>query len=229
MEAAVAAFEMLGNYEDTTRKLSEINTELSYQMAVTLMKTERYEEAVAAFKTHIGYKDSAALSTECTYLQAKAQMAERNYEAAIDLLMRISSNYQNNLLADKAYKDSNALMVECVQHSLEKAEKNGIVRYLDVATEGDVKVKSAAMQPLSDGLVRFIVELKGNKVGDSVSFLNSTGSLFEFVDRSGTTKDYKVYFYEVEQEHLSKIQSIVMALFYRNENHGYIYLNGPFV
>lgn len=62
-EEAIAAFEAMGDYKDSTDKIKDAQ----YDKAIDLMKSGKYEEAIAAFEAMDGYKYSKAKINECYY------------------------------------------------------------------------------------------------------------------------------------------------------------------
>ena len=70
-EEAIAAFEALDGYKDSSDKIAECK----YNTAVELMSNGKYEDAVAAFKALSGYKDSRNKAIKC-YAQYMAEKLE---------------------------------------------------------------------------------------------------------------------------------------------------------
>ena len=108
---AIAAFEAMAGYSDSTDKIAECQTAIldgKYDAAVALMESGQYVEAIAAFKAINGYSDSANKITECKnatkYDEAIALMYSQKYadaKAAFDKLGE--------------YKDAEEKAMECVK------------------------------------------------------------------------------------------------------------------
>ena len=80
---AIAAFEAMDGYKDSTDKIKACETAIldgKYNDAVALMDAGQYEEAIAAFEALDRYKDSAEKVAECAMLEEKPA-----YEAAVAL------------------------------------------------------------------------------------------------------------------------------------------------
>ena len=57
----------MNGYKDSKDKISLCQTalkDIDYNAAVSLMKAEKYEEAISAFEAMNGYKDSATKASE---------------------------------------------------------------------------------------------------------------------------------------------------------------------
>lgn len=63
-EKAQAAYELLGNYKDSTEKARNILRDRDYRYAMGLMAQGNYEDAMIAFKVLGDYKDSAERAAE---------------------------------------------------------------------------------------------------------------------------------------------------------------------
>lgn len=85
-EEAIAAFEAMDGYKDSTEQIYECK----YRPAVALMDAGEYEEAQNAFGRISKYKDSADKITECKYLSAVALENAGEYEEAQKAFDRIS-------------------------------------------------------------------------------------------------------------------------------------------
>lgn len=114
-EEAIAAFEALDGYKDSSDKIAECK----YNTAIGLMSGGKYEEAIAAFGALDGYKDSMDKIAEC-----KTVINDNDYNAAVELMS--NGKYEDAVAAFKAlsgYKDSRNKAIKCyAQYMAEKLE-----------------------------------------------------------------------------------------------------------
>lgn len=80
-DAAVAAFEELGDYKDSAEQISNVR----YTEALELVQEGRYDDAISIFTELGDYKDSTEQITNTQELQAEAELLTQ-YQNAIDLL-----------------------------------------------------------------------------------------------------------------------------------------------
>lgn len=97
-DEAMEAFEKLGNYKDSTEKISECK----YQKAKDKFDFWNYDEAAKLFQEIPDYKDSADKLKECKYLQAKQTLDDDEYDKAAEMFQSISD-----------YKDAADMVKEC--------------------------------------------------------------------------------------------------------------------
>lgn len=97
-DEAIEAFEKLGNYKDSTEKISECK----YQKAKDKFDFWNYDEAAKLFQEIPDYKDSADKLKECKYLQAKQTLDDDEYDKAAEMFQSISD-----------YKDAADMVKEC--------------------------------------------------------------------------------------------------------------------
>lgn len=110
-DAAITAFEELGDFSDSPQKIEEIKTiikDKAYDEAVQLMDNENYDEAITAFEALDGYKDSIekieeirGIICEQKYAAAEEAYAKGDYETATGLYFEVTP-----------YKDSREKLVE---------------------------------------------------------------------------------------------------------------------
>lgn len=128
-EEAIAAFEAMDGYKDSTEKISACQTalkDIDYNAAVSLMNNKKYDEAITAFEAMDGYKDSNEQIIAC-----QTALKDIDYNAAISLLNdgKIVDAYEI-LVALNGYKDSATKASEIiVQDKIEK---------LKIAEVGDI-------------------------------------------------------------------------------------------
>ena len=97
-DEAIEAFEKLGNYKDSTEKISECK----YQKAKDKFDFWNYDEAAKLFQEIPDYKDSADKLKECKYIQAKETLGDDEYDKAAEMFQSISD-----------YKDAVDMVKEC--------------------------------------------------------------------------------------------------------------------
>ena len=105
-EEAIAEFEALDGYRDSSDKINECQNILvdnKYDAAVELMDSGKYEEAITAFEELAGYRESADKIAACQdgiknnkYESAVELMNNGQYEEAISMFVELTG-----------YKDSN--------------------------------------------------------------------------------------------------------------------------
>lgn len=104
-EEAIAAFEAMDGYKDSSRKIDACYSailDIKYSVAIELMHNEQYNDAISAFEELQGHKDSEVKIKECRYAIAIALMDQQKYSEAISAFELISG-----------YKDSTAKITEC--------------------------------------------------------------------------------------------------------------------
>ena len=109
-EEALAAFELIKDYEDSADMIERCKTGIldnEYNAALALMNEGRYEEAITAF-TALDYKDSAEKAEAC-----RSAVAELEYNKAI--AMMDAGNYVDAaaILKSLNYEDSAEKYEEC--------------------------------------------------------------------------------------------------------------------
>lgn len=104
-EEAIASFEMMDGYKDTSLKIEECHTAIldaKYGGAIELMNNGQYNDAISAFEELQGYLDSKVKIEECRYSIAIDLMNQEKYSDAISVFELISE-----------YKDSQDRIKEC--------------------------------------------------------------------------------------------------------------------
>ena len=120
-DAAIALFTELGTFSNSAEWLTETQTAKAYATAVSLMASEKYEEAVETFKALNGYSDSVTKINECN-----AAILEREYQKALKLMT--SEKYEEAIAVFKklsGYRDSDAQITECSYLRAEELRKGG--------------------------------------------------------------------------------------------------------
>ena len=124
-DVAIALFTELGTFSNSAEWLTETQNAKAYAAAASLMASEKYEEAIAAFKALNGYSDSVTKISECN-----TAIFEREYQKALKLMT--SEKYEEAIAAFKAlngYRDSDAQITECSYLKAEELRENG--QYLE--------------------------------------------------------------------------------------------------
>ena len=115
-DAAITLFTELGTFSDSAEWLTETQNAKAYAAAASLMASEKYEEAIEAFKALNGYSDSTTKIDECN-----VAILEREYQKALKLMT--DEKYEDSIKAFKAlngYSDSVAKISECNTAILER-------------------------------------------------------------------------------------------------------------
>ena len=112
-EEAIAAFEALDEYKDSSAQIQNCHTAIlddRYDAAIALKDGEKYEEAIAAFEALDGYKDSSTQIQNC-----RTAILDDRYDAAIALMD--AEKYEDAIVAFEAlggHRDSNDKKKSCV-------------------------------------------------------------------------------------------------------------------
>ena len=115
-DAAITLFTELGTFSNSAEWLTETQNAKAYAAAASLMASEKYEEAIAAFKELNGYSDSVTKIRECN-----TAILEKEYQKALKLMT--SEKYEEAIAAFKAlngYSDSVTKISECNTAILER-------------------------------------------------------------------------------------------------------------
>ena len=88
-DAAITLFTELGTFSNSSEWFTETQTAKAYATAASLMASEKYEEAIEAFKALNGYRDSDAQITECSYLKAEEFRENGQYLEACRIYLTI--------------------------------------------------------------------------------------------------------------------------------------------
>ena len=115
-DAAIALFTELGTFSNSSEWLTETQNAKAYAAAASLMASEKYEEAIEAFKALNGYSDSVTKISECN-----TAILEREYQKALKLMNE--EKYEESIKAFKAlngYSDSATKISECKTAILER-------------------------------------------------------------------------------------------------------------
>ena len=107
-DAAIALFTELGTFSNSAEWLTETQNAKAYAAAASLMASEKYEEAIAAFKALSGYRDSDAQITECSYLRAEELRENGQYLEACRIYLTIKGYRDVDEIIEKDGNIANA-------------------------------------------------------------------------------------------------------------------------
>ena len=168
-DAAVAAFEELGDYKDSAEQINNVR----YKQALALVDEGNYDSAISIFTELGDYKDSTEQIEITQELQAEAERLTK-YQTAIDLLDRhgeIWQYYQNvsesrKILEDLGnYRDCKVLLQNFYKEIIGIKYKANTVGESTLAYQYDNEGKM-----ISDGYTTYIY----NEDGTLASFITST-------------------------------------------------------
>ena len=138
-DAAIALFTELGTFSNSAEWITETQNAKAYAAAASLMASEKYEEAIAAFKALNGYSDSTTKIDECN-----VAILEREYQKALKLMT--SEKYEEAIEAFKTlngYSDSTTKIDECNVAILEREYQKALKLMTDEKYEDSIKAFKA--------------------------------------------------------------------------------------
>ncbi len=160
---AIDAFKELDDYLDSKKKIKECEAKIEeeriaildaqYDNAITLMKDGKYDEAIAAFESLNGYRDSDTKITETYELKyqiALTCMNAKKYEESIKIFESLGN-----------YKDSSIKIEECkagikersYQQALALMEDGEYVKAIEIfETLGTYKYTTSKIKECQDAL-----------------------------------------------------------------------------
>ena len=110
---AIAVFQMVADYKDSTAKMAECQEAISsgqYNDAVKLMEAKSYSEAIEIFEALGDYKDSSekrdqciALRLEESYTNAVTLLQKKQYPEAVDIFMSLGEYKDSVNLKNRCY------------------------------------------------------------------------------------------------------------------------------
>ena len=136
-EAAITAFEALGDYEDSVQKIAdckqaiaECELAIRYNGAVALMDAGDYEEAIVAFEALDDYRDSVTQIENCN-----TAIMDNKYNNAVALMDQDLVKAFEALVALDGYKDSAGKADSLYeQYSMEKIKAANVGDYIPIGT-----------------------------------------------------------------------------------------------
>ena len=134
-DAAIALFTELGTFSNSSEWITETQNAKAYAAAASLMASEKYEEAIEAFKALNGYSDSATKISECN-----TAILEREYQKALKLMM--DEKYEEAIKAFEVlnnYSDSATKISECKTAILEREYQKALKLMTDEKYEEAIK------------------------------------------------------------------------------------------
>ena len=138
-DASIALFTELGTFSNSSEWITETQNAKAYAAAASLMASEKYEEAIAAFKELNGYSDSVTKISECN-----TAILEREYQKALKLMT--SEKYEEAIAAFKelnGYSDSATKISECKTAILEREYQKALKLMMDEKYEEAIKAFEA--------------------------------------------------------------------------------------
>ena len=138
-DAAIALFTELGTFSNSAEWIIETQNAKAYAAAASLMASEKYEEAIAAFKALNGYSDSTTKIDECN-----VAILEREYQKALKLMT--DEKYEESIKAFKAlngYSDSATKISECNTAILEREYQKALKLMTEEKYEDAIKAFKA--------------------------------------------------------------------------------------
>ena len=141
-DAAIALFTELGTFSNSSEWITETQNAKAYAAAASLMASEKYEEAIGAFKALNGYSDSATKISECKYAAATSLMASEKYEEAIEAFKALNG-----------YSDSTTKIDECNVAILEREYQKALKLMTNEKYEDSIKAFKA-LNGYSDSTVK---------------------------------------------------------------------------
>jgi tetratricopeptide (TPR) repeat protein len=105
---AIAIFEAINGYKDSSAKIGECNIailESKYDSAIISMNAGKYEEAISAFEELAGYKDSVERMLECRYNAAIALKNSGDIFNAYEALIALGGYKDSEEIANSIYED----------------------------------------------------------------------------------------------------------------------------
>ena len=138
-DAAIALFTELGTFSNSSEWITETQNAKAYAAAASLMASEKYEEAIEAFKALNGYSDSVTKISECN-----TAILEREYQKALKLMT--DEKYEEAIKAFEVlnnYSDSATKISECNTAILEREYQKALKLMMDEKYEESIKAFEA--------------------------------------------------------------------------------------
>lgn len=141
-DAAIAAFEELGEYKDSAEQISNVR----YNQALNLVQEGRYDDAISIFTELGDYKDSTEQIEITQELRAEAELLTQ-YQTAIDLLNTEPGTEQYYDAVSESrkileglgdYRDCKALLQNFHKEIVGIRGKQGTTRYYQYDNEGKI-------------------------------------------------------------------------------------------
>ena len=150
-EAAIAAFEALGDYSDAADMAANARVEqenkANYDAAVALLDNGDYEAAIAAFDALGDYSDAADLAS-IARIEQENQENKANYDAATALLN--SGDYDGAIAAFEALGEYSDAAAQADAARAEKGRKDAYSTAAALLESGDYEAAIAAFEALGD-------------------------------------------------------------------------------
>ena len=204
-DAAVKAFQDLGDYRDSTARVAEVieakNAD-AYAKADELLQQKEYDAAVKAFQDLGDYRDSTARVAEVieaqnadAYATAKTLLEEKKFDEAISILRELSD-----------YKDSPTVLAKAKEDKQEYAYENAC-RLFDEGSYEEASMMFTLLSDYKDSTVRLEECQKAATFVEAITKLNRADfegayKLFSSLGDYGLAQDYveNFYYYIVKSE-----------------------------
>ena len=167
-DEATTAFTDLGDYKDSSNKISESK----YLQATKLFEEKKYDEAITIFKELGDYKDSVSKITEIKYLQATKLFEERKYNEAITTFEKLG-DYK-----DSSNKISESKYLQATKLFEEDKYDEAITAFNEL---GNYK----------DSLIKMEKAKKSRAEFETAKIVDSTVNLIKNGDLSGAAKNFE--------------------------------------
>ena len=185
---AIAAFEALNGYKDSTQRISDCEIALKYQGALNYFNDLAYDEAEEIFEELNGYRDSADYISKCN--QGKEEL---KYFSAIALYD--AGMYEEAIEAFKAmngYKDSAEQIARCEEAIREEKYKDAIGLYDAGKYEEAIEALKAmnGYKDIAEQITKCEKALREEDYKSAINLANS-GKYNEAYWAFSALKDYK--------------------------------------
>ena len=150
-EAAIAAFEALGDYSDAAAQAANARVEMenrsAYDTAVALLDSGDYEAAIAAFDALGDYSDAADMAS-IARIEQENKVNKANYDAATALLN--SGDYEGAIAAFEALGEYSDAAAQADAARAEKGRRDAYSTAAALLESGDYEAAIAAFEALGD-------------------------------------------------------------------------------
>ena len=150
-EAAIAAFEALGDYSDAADMAANARVEMenrnAYDSAVALLDSGDYEAAIIAFEALGDYGDAADMAA-IARIEQENKINKENYDTAVSLLN--SGDYDGAIAAFEALGEYGDAAAQADTARAEKGRKDAYSTAAALLESGDYEAAITAFEALGD-------------------------------------------------------------------------------
>ena len=150
-EAAIAAFEALGDYSDAADMAANARVEMenrnAYDSAVALLDSGDYEAAIIAFEALGDYGDAADMAA-IARIEQENKINKENYDTAVSLLN--NGDYDGAIAAFEALGEYGDAAAQADAARAEKGRKDAYSTAAALLESGDYEAAIAAFEALGD-------------------------------------------------------------------------------